>query len=51
MLVFDVFVYSHFIENPPINLEAIDLSFMRWFCHRLLHNKKPRGLSILERVA
>jgi hypothetical protein len=26
-------VYSHFVEDPPIDLEVIDLSFFRWFYH------------------
>jgi hypothetical protein len=28
-----VFVHSHFIENSPIDLEEINPSFLRWFCH------------------
>jgi hypothetical protein len=31
-----VFAHSHFIENPPIGLEAMDPSFLRWFYHILL---------------
>jgi hypothetical protein len=28
------FMYSHFIENPSIDLEAANPSFLRWFCHQ-----------------
>jgi hypothetical protein len=28
-----VFVNSRFIENPPIDLEAMIPSFLRWVCH------------------
>jgi hypothetical protein len=28
-----VFVYSRFIENPLVNLEATNPSFLRWFYH------------------
>jgi hypothetical protein len=30
-----VFVHSLFIENPLVNLEVTNLSFLRWFCHTL----------------
>jgi hypothetical protein len=26
-------MHSLFVENPPIDLEAINPSFLRWFCH------------------
>jgi hypothetical protein len=28
-----LFVHSRFIENPLIDLEAINPSLLRWFCH------------------
>jgi hypothetical protein len=28
-----VFVHSRFIENPPIDLEVMNPSFMMWFYH------------------
>jgi hypothetical protein len=28
-----VFVHSYFTKNPPIDLEAINPSFLRWLCH------------------
>jgi hypothetical protein len=27
------FMHSRFIENPPIDLEVMKPSFLRWFCH------------------
>jgi hypothetical protein len=27
------FMYSRFVENPLIDIEAMDPSFLRWFCH------------------
>jgi hypothetical protein len=28
-----VFVHSHFIKNPLVDLETTNPSFLRWFCH------------------
>jgi hypothetical protein len=28
-------MYSHFIKNLPIDLEAMNPSNLRWFCHTL----------------
>jgi hypothetical protein len=28
-----VFMHSRFIENPPIDLEVTNPSFLRWFYH------------------
>jgi hypothetical protein len=33
------FMHSHFVENPPIDLEVMNPSFLRW----LYHNHQPRG--------
>jgi hypothetical protein len=27
------FMHSHFTENPPIDVEVTDPSFLRWFYH------------------
>jgi hypothetical protein len=27
------FLHSHFIENPPIDLEVTCPSFLMWLCH------------------
>jgi hypothetical protein len=32
-----VFVYSRFIENPLVDLEASKPSFLMWFCHAHTH--------------
>jgi hypothetical protein len=34
-----VFVHSCFIENPSIDLEATNLSFLRWFCHSIVEQR------------
>jgi hypothetical protein len=33
------FMQSRFIENPPIDLEAMNPSFLRWFCHNIPREK------------
>jgi hypothetical protein len=27
------YMHSCFVENPPIDLEVMNPSFLRWFCH------------------
>jgi hypothetical protein len=29
-------LYSRFVENQPIDLEAMNPSFLRWFCHMVI---------------
>jgi hypothetical protein len=41
-----MFVHSCFIENPPVDLEAMNPSFMRWFCHI----QSPRWLGIAREL-
>jgi hypothetical protein len=28
------FMHPRFTDNPPIDLEAMDPSVLRWFCHK-----------------
>jgi hypothetical protein len=40
MVLYTLYVcllHSCFIENHPIDLEAMDPSFLRWFCHKGVH--------------
>jgi endonuclease/exonuclease/phosphatase (EEP) superfamily protein YafD len=39
-----VLVHSHFIKNPPIDLEEMNPTFFRWFCHTNLN-----GLRLLKK--
>jgi hypothetical protein len=42
-----VFVHSHFTENPPIDLDVTNPSFLSWFCPSL----KPRIFDRLKPYA
>jgi hypothetical protein len=44
-------VHSHFIKNPPINPEATNPSFLKWFCHSNLYgHDRSVLLSIVTQV-
>jgi hypothetical protein len=40
------FLYSRFVENHLINLEAMNPSFLKWFCHTSLSENGRQTSSI-----
>jgi hypothetical protein len=43
------FMHSRFIENHSIDLEAMNTSFLRWFCHTT-DGDDPRNWSMISRT-